>query len=219
MNEPKSVNLGPVLARPDLAENDPKSPHYVRNRMCYSEGMQKTEFMPPTLMSNVTLDADGETGTYNFSVSDFMETGITYTVKVGDMTMDFQAVQEVVDGVSLNCIGDSYSGLLDEETFSPTYGFSLATSATFGNVALLLITSLSVFMTFWGIPSTADFAAAEMSVEGLKEKVHKLPNKYLPVKILQIADMSSIASVDFSVYDPGDIVLLVMDAQKVMENM
>lgn len=208
--------IGEIRCAADYAENDPDQPGYIANRPCYFTG----EILEDTVMDDLSVPV-GSSGSYSGEV---MEAGEKYRLTIKGVSVELTAFAESLKGVTGTMIGDSYVDFMAAASgggaFTPTYGYLLGTLSSGGASVVGLIPTDgtgAMLMAAFGLTSE-ELAAGTVSVtlthlvpEAVKLSKHLLPDGIgasSPVKVVDIGS-GSLSDIDFSVYQPGDIVLVV----------
>lgn len=201
---------------PDYAENDPAQPGFIANRPCYFTG----NTLEDTVMDALAVPV-GELAPYS---GETMEAGEKYRLTIKGTSVELTAFAESLEGVTGTMIGDSYEDFMaaasGNGSFVPTYGYLLGTLSSGGALVVGLIPTDgtgAMLMAAFGL-STEELAAGSVAVtlthlvpEAVKLSKHLLPDGIgaaSPVKVVDIGS-GSLSDIDFSVYQPGDIVLVV----------
>ena len=141
------------------------------------------------------------------SCDKLIEENVEYSVIVGTKTIKFIGKSELVDSISLTYIGDSYKSLVTNEDHVADYGFVFMSLVAEGYTCVLRIYDLDKFMQVFGIASASALDTLAFSVTYEDHEIVKIPTKYLPIQIVSMQE-GSLASIDFSKYDPGEYIFL-----------
>lgn len=140
--------------------------------------------------------------------AEMFEAGLVYTVNIIDSdaavhSLELTARSATMDATAYTCIGDAP----DSSTIQ--YGFCIASMPGMGNV--FGITDEAVFVENFGIESIEK--AAAISITYMAEKCKRLDMKYLPFTVKQVTSEADMLSLDFSKFEPGEIIMLVSEVE------
>lgn len=208
------LNLGHVRAVPDYTQNDPNGAGYIKNRPCYFTGNMIEE-----LYASIPGTDDGA------FVSSLMTAGDKYKFTINNISVELDAYNNSYSGTDFVQIGDNFADFLatgDDASFDATYGYAFASIAQDTNiVGMIRVTDETLMKSSFGLTDD-DFTNGNftITVHHLIPEAVKLDKRFLPddigggsqIKIMDIGASDDVSSIDFSSYKPGDVILVVGDA-------
>lgn len=204
------INKIETSTQPNWDQNDHNAADYIKNRPFYSHGTFETkDYFPAFMIGEMNENSSTGTLSVDFAASSLIVTGQTYTLTVGETSIDFVAKSETYDSLVLTYIGDSYVSLNTDGTYVSEYGFTIASAIVESLMDMIIINDTTKFMELYGIESLDVLKTSTMSMQYQEENVVKMPLKYLPLSVSYVQDTSNISAIDFSQYKEGELVLLV----------